>query len=67
MFDSVKDNKIMAVAKVNEIRHVLAHTDKGDLTVGLNKGESVLQYRFFLDAVPFGDAENKELLNIFNG
>lgn len=65
-FDSIRDNKIMLVTKVNEIRHVLARTDKGELTVGLSKGQSDLMYQFFLDSVPFSEAINKELLTIFN-
>ena len=65
-FDSLRDNKIMLVTKTNEIRHILANTDKGQLTVGLSKGQSDLMYQFYLDAVPFSEANNKELLSIFN-
>ena len=65
-FDALTDNKIMLVTKVGEIRHVLAHTEKGELTVGLSKGQGDLQYRFYLDAVPFSEENNKQLLEIFN-
>lgn len=65
-FDARRDNKIMTLTKVNEIRHVLAHTDRGDLTVGLAKGLTDLEYRFYLDAVPFSVENNKQLLDIFN-
>lgn len=64
---SVIDNKIMSLTKVNELRHIIAHTDKGDLCLLLKKGESERDYRFILDAVPYEDKENKELLELFNG
>ena len=38
-FNSNRDNKIMILTKVNEIRHILATTDKGELSVGLSKGQ----------------------------
>lgn len=66
MFNSQRDNTIMSIAKVNQLRHVLAHTDKGDLTVGLNKGQTDLEYAFFLDAVPMSKEQNKDLITIFN-
>lgn len=65
-FDSIRDNKIMLLTKVNEIRHVLARTDKGELTVGLSKGQSDLMYQFYLDSIPYSLENNKELIAIFN-
>lgn len=59
------DNAIMRVCKVSEIKHVLAHTDKGDFCLSLTKGG--LEYRFILDAVPVSDEDNKKLLEMFNG
>lgn len=57
----------MSTMKVSSISHVIAQTDKGTLTLKLPKGGSEYDYRFVLDAVPYGDAENKELLSLFKG
>ena len=65
-FDSLRDNKIMLVTKTNEIRHILANTDKGQLTVGLSKGQSDLMYQFYLDSIPYSRENNDELVKIFN-
>lgn len=62
-----KDNYIMKVMNIPSISHVIAHTDKGTLTLKLSKGGSEYDYRFVLDAVPYGDKENKELLELFKG
>lgn len=62
-----KDNYIMNTMKVSSLSHVIAHTDKGTLTLKLSKGGSEYDYRFVLDAVPFSDKENKELLELFKG
>lgn len=61
------DNKVMTDLKLNEIRHVIAHTDKGDLCLMLRKDGAAKDYRFVLDAVPMSDEQNKELLDLFNG
>ena len=60
-----KDQLIMKVLKTSEISHVLAKTNKGDLTLKLIFGEK--DYRFFLDAVPMEDKENKQLIKLFDG
>ncbi len=57
-----RDNKLMSVLKVNEISHIVASTDKGNLVVRLRKGEKGKDYRFVLDAVPFDDKVNKEIM-----
>lgn len=61
------DNAIMKIANVNEMRHIVASTDKGDLCLCLRKGETEKDYRFILDAVPYSDADNKELVKLFDG
>ena len=60
-----KDQLIMKVLKISEISHILAKTNKGDLTLKLRFGEK--DYKFFLDAVPMEDKENKELIKLFEG
>lgn len=62
---AAKDNKIMELLNVNEIHHIAARTDKGDLTLMLRKGQKARDYRFILDAVPQDEAKNKELLREF--
>lgn len=58
---SVKaDNKIMQLLGVNEIRHYIADTNKGQLTFQLRKGET--EYEFVLDAVPVEKELQKELM-----
>lgn len=62
---ATKDNKVMKLLGLNEIRHLIAHTNKGELTIMLRKDESMHDYRFVLDAVPLDDEQNsalKELL-----
>lgn len=61
------DNAIMRITKVSEIRHVLAHTDKGDLCLMLPFKGTEYDYRFVLDSVPYDDKTNKKLLENFNG
>lgn len=57
-----KDEKIMALLGVTEIRHLIAHTSKGELSLLLRKGSG--QYIFVLDAVPVEKDVNKELLDL---
>lgn len=54
------DNKIMELIGVSELRHYIAETNKGSLSLMLRKGES--QYIFVLDAVPVTEETNKELM-----
>lgn len=58
---SAKDNKVMKLLGLTEIRHVIAHTNKGELTLMLHKGESAQNYRYVLDAVPTDDEVNDQL------
>lgn len=62
-----KDNELMKLLKVGEIRHIVCHTDKGDFSLALTKDGSHKDYRFILDAVPVENKLNKQLLEIFNG
>jgi hypothetical protein len=62
-----QDNLIMRALKVSEISHIVAKTNLGDLNLKLNKDGTDNDYRFTLDAVPFEDKENKELIKLFEG
>lgn len=62
---SQRDNQIMRVMKLYSISHLIANTDKGTLTLTLVKGGNENDYRFSLDAVPYDDKTNKELLQLF--
>lgn len=62
-----RDNQLMKLLKVSEIRHVICHTDKGDFCLTLVKGGAAKDYRFVLDAVPVEPKENKVLMGIFDG
>ena len=64
---AIKDNLIMKVLKISEISHILAKTNKGDLTLRLAYEETEKDYKFVLDAVPVEDKQNKELLDLFEG
>ena len=59
------DQAIMGITKTNNLSHMIAHTDKGDLTLNIRKGE--IAYTFCLDAVPYSDKDNKELIQLFDG
>ena len=61
------DNAVMRITKVSEIRHVIAHTSHGDLCLMLPFKGTAKDYRFVLDAIPFVDKENQELIELFNG
>lgn len=62
MKDFKKDNAIMRLLKVNEIRHVLAHTNNGELCLCLRSGED--NYFLTLDAVPLEKDKNDEIMNL---
>ena len=64
---ALRDNKIMKIMKVSELCHTIAKTDKGDLTLKLVYGQKGTDYQFVLDAVPFGDDDNKQLIDLFEG
>lgn len=58
------DQMIMGITKTNSISHMVAKTDKGDLTLNIKKGD--VAYTFCLDAVPYPSDVNKELLKAFD-
>lgn len=62
-----RDNQLMRLLKVNEIRHIVCHTDKGDFCLALTKDGKDKDYRFILDAVPVESKLNKDLLKLFEG
>jgi len=62
---ATKDNKVMKLLGLKEVRHVIMHTNRGELTLMLNKDESAKDYRYVLDSVPLEYEQNdalKELL-----
>ncbi len=62
-----KDNAIMRTMKISEIRHIIAETNKGTLTLKLPFDGKATDYRFVLDAVPYPEKENTILLDLFKG
>ncbi len=63
---AIRDNRLMKMLRVGEIKHIVCHTDKGDFCLSLKKDGNAKDYRFVLDAVPVEPKENKELLTMFN-
>lgn len=61
-----QDNMLMRALRLDEIRHILCHSDKGDIALMLRKEQTERDYRFVLDSVPVTDEKNKELTKIFN-
>jgi hypothetical protein len=57
------DVEIMKLLKITEIRHVLAHTNMGELCICLRKDED--KYFFTLDAVEVDKEVNEGLMKIF--
>lgn len=64
---ALRDNAIMRVIKSSEISHVVAETSRGTLTLKLPFKGTATDYTFILDAVPFAEQENKELMVLFSG
>ena len=62
-----QDNRLMNALKIKEIRHILAATDRGALCLTLKEGGSFNDYRFTLDAIPFDDKDNQQLMNFYEG
>lgn len=58
---ATKDNRIMKLLGVTELRHLVAHTNHGELTLMIRLGEDEASYRYVLDAVPVSDEVNGEL------
>ncbi len=63
--NAARDNKIMKLLGTAELRHLIAHTTKGELTLSIRKGETAQNYRFVLDSVPLEDDHNDELKELY--
>ena len=61
---ALRDNKIMKVMKVNELRHFVGRTEKGELSYGIKKDQTGDDYQFYLDAVPVEKEQNDELIKM---
>lgn len=61
------DNALMRSLKVSELGHKLASTDRGELLLKLPFKGEWRDYRFYLDAVPVDDVQNKSLLKLYYG
>lgn len=55
----------MKLLGITEIRHHVALTNHGELTLMLRLGEDETGYRYVLDAVPVSDEVNAELKELF--
>lgn len=62
MFSIKQDNFVMEQLKCQEVRHYIADTNKGALTLMLRKGET--KYIFVLDAVPVEKDVHDELMAV---
>lgn len=61
------DNIAMRIIKSSEIRYVIAHTNKGDLSLMLPFEGKETDYKFVLDAVPLDEEQNRKLLDLYDG
>lgn len=59
-----KDNRVMSLLKLDEVRHVLLESDKGTLSLKLAKGGASFDYVFVLDAIPVESKYFKELFSL---
>ncbi len=57
-----EDKHIMTLLGVSELSRVIAHTNKGYLTLLLRKNED--KYHLILDSVPLDKETNKELMEM---
>lgn len=64
---ALRDNSLMRVMKVTELSHIIARSNLGDLVLKLVKGGKGGDYVFVLDAVPFNDSDNKEIMTLLGG
>ena len=64
---ALRDNALMRVMKVTELSHIIAKTNLGDLVLKLVKGGKGADYVFVMDAVPFSDDDNKEIMALLGG
>ena len=59
------DNLVMKEIKVNQLSRIISKTDKGNLTIKIEKDEQ--EYKFFLDSIPLTKKTNAILLDLFDG
>lgn len=57
-----KDDQIMKILKVSEVRRLICGTEKGMLELFIRKGEN--NYALSLDSVPLDKETNKELMDL---
>ena len=58
-----RDQELMRLLGITQVGYLIAHTDKGELTLTLHLGEE--QYRFALNGVPVADELNYKLMNFY--
>lgn len=61
------DNELMKILRISEIRHKIAYTSKGELTLMLPFEGVATDYWFTLDSVKVDEETNSKLLQAFNG
>lgn len=59
-----KDQKIMKLLKVSELRYHIGTTNLGPIDLLLRFGEE--EYTFLLDSSPLDKEKNEEMLTLFN-
>lgn len=64
---SLVDNRVMRLLKLDRVSEIVAHTNKGTLSLSLERGGSENDYRFYLDSVRCDDVLNNELLATYKG
>ena len=61
-----KDQELMKILKISEIRHLICQTNKGELALQLRFGED--KYTYVLDSVPIlDDFINLQLHELLDG
>ena len=58
-----RDRELMQLLAASEIKYLVVHTDKGELSLVLRSRED--NYRFVLDNTPVDDDLNYRLINFF--
>lgn len=62
MRNTLDDKMLMDILRVTEVRHVLAHTNKGELCLCLRKAEQ--DYFLTLDSVPLDKDESDDVMEL---
>jgi hypothetical protein len=58
-----RDQELMQILGTGKISYLVAHTDKGELTLVLNSGSD--DYRFELNGIPADDDLNDQLMKFY--